>query len=279
MVFPQLPRYDMGVSQETPLHEADSIRKRAPLVPVSAEDFARAKRRIVFKWLGVALLVIVVGIGIYERSTTSQDSRKALNDGEQMLKAGRYAEAVQSLDRAVVADSGLADAYLFRARANTALGQTDAAIRDLGKVIQLQATTPGPFVERAAVYLAVNNYQGVIADCSEAVRLDPKLTYAYTLRGRAFRALGNFPKALEDFNHAVELAPGLDSYFQRATTYQSMGDHPKAIADLDQVISMFPSSPMGYLARAKSREAIGDASGARSDREAGRHLEDRDPGQ
>lgn len=279
IVFPQLPRYDMGVSQETLRNETDSSLKRAPLVPVSAEDFARAKRRIVFKWLGAALLAIVVGIGIYERSTTSQDSRKALNDGAQMLKAGRYAEAVQSLDRAVAADSRQADAYLFRARAHAALGHTEAAIQDFGKVIQLQSATPGPFVERAAIYLAVSNYQAVIADCGEAIRLDPKLTYAYTLRGRAFRELGNLPKSLEDFNRAVELAPGLDSYFQRATTYQSMEDHRKAIADLDQVVSLFPSSPMGYLARAKSREAVGDVSGARSDREIGRRLEDRDPGQ
>ena len=279
MVFPQVPRYDMGVSQETLRNDADSSRKRAALVPVSAEDFARAKRRIVFKWLGVALLVIVVGIGIYERSTTSQDSRKALNDGAQMLKSGRYAEAIESLDRAIAADSRLGDAYLFRARAYAALGRTDAAIQDFGKVIQLQHATPGPFVERAAIYLASNNFQAVIADCGEAIRLDPKLTYAYTLRGRAFRELGNFPKSIQDFNRAVELAPGLDSYFQRATTYQSMGDHPKAIADLDQVISLFPGSPMGYLARARSREAAGDASGARSDREMGRRLEDRDPGQ
>ena len=95
----------------------------------------------------------------------------------------------------------------------------------------------------------------------------------------AFREMGNLPKSLEDFNRAVELNPGLDTYFQRATTYQSMGDHAKALADLDQVVSLFPTSPMGYLARAKSREATGDLAGARSDRETGRSLEDRAPGQ
>jgi hypothetical protein len=58
-----------------------------------------------------------------------------------------------------------------------------------------------------------------------------------------------------------------------------MGNHSKAIEDLDQVVSLFPGSPMGYLARAKSREAIGDISGARSDREEGRRLEERPPGQ
>ena len=248
------------------------------MVPVSAEDFARARRRIVYKWLGAALLVILVGVWIYQRSTSSQDSRKALSDGEKILKAGRYVEAIQSFDRVLAADPGLANAYLLRARANAALNQTEAAIRDFTKVIQLQPASAGAFVERAAVHLGTEDYQAAIADCGEALSRDPKLAQAYNLRGMAYRALGNFPKSLEDFNHAVELAPGLDTYFQRAVTYQSLGEHTKAIADLDQVILLFPTSPMGYLARAKSREAIGDAAGARSDRETSRQLEARDPG-
>lgn len=267
----------MHVHWETPHSVAVSSRKPVPRVPVSAEDFARAKRRIVFRWLLGGLLVILVGIWTYQRSRSLPDGRNALRDGEQLLKAGRYMESIQSLDRAVAAESGLASAYLLRGRAHAALNQTGPAVQDFTKVIQLQPGNAGAFVERAAIRLGTNDYQAVITDCGEAIRLDPKFTYAYTLRGMAFSALGNFPRSLEDFNHAVELGPGVDTYFQRATTYQSLGDHSKAIADLDHVISLLPASPMGYLARAKSREAMGDAAGARSDRETGRHLEDRHP--
>ena len=250
-----------------------------PMVPVSAEDFARARRRTVFKWMGVVLLASLVGFGIYEKSRSSQDGRKAMDDGEKMLKAGRYAEAIQSFDRALAADKSMAGAYLLRGRAKAALGQTEQAVADFTKVIQLQPADADAFVERAAIHLQANDYPAVLADCGEAIRRNPKLTYAYTLRGTAFREIGNLPGSLEDFNRAVELAPGLDTYFQRAATYQSMGDHRKALADLDQVVSLFPTSPMGYLSRARSREAMGDLAGARSDREAGRRLENRHPGQ
>jgi tetratricopeptide (TPR) repeat protein len=270
----------MGVPQETPpRRDAVSNQKPAPMVPVSAEDFARAKRRTVFKWLGVGLILVLVGFGIYEKSTSSNDGRKALDDGEQMLKTGRYAEAIQSLDRAIATDRGMANAYLFRARANVALGRTEPAVADFTKVIQLQPSSTDAYIERAAIHMRTNDYPAVVADSGEAISRNPKLTYAFTLRGMAFREMGNLPKSLEDFNHAVELAPGLDTYFQRATTYQSMGDHAKALADLDEVVSLFPASPMGYLARAKSREATGDLAGARSDRETGRRLEDRGPDQ
>jgi tetratricopeptide (TPR) repeat protein len=249
------------------------------MTPMSAEDFARATRRTVFKWLGVGLLVVLVGFGIYEKSTSSHDGRQSLSDGERMLKAGRYAEAIQFLNRAVAADTGMVNAYLLRGRANVALGQTELAVLDFTKVIQLQPASTDAFVERAAIHLRTNDYRAVVDDCGEAITRNPKLTYAYTLRGIAFREMGNLAKSLEDFNQAVELAPGSDTYFQRATTYQSMGDHRKALGDLDQMISLYPASPMGYLARAKSREATGDLAGARSDRETGRRLENRDPRQ
>ena len=241
-------------------------------MPVSAEDFARAERRAIFKYLSVALLLILGAVLAYQRLASSQDSRKALNDGEQMLKAGRYAEAIAAFDRALAADRGLAKGYLFRARANAAMNRNEAAIRDFTKVIQLQPGNAGALVERAAVHLGADEYPEVIADCDQALQRDSELSYAYMLRGIAWRGSGDLSRSLENFNRAVELTPGMETYSQRAATYQSLGEHPKAIADLDQVVSISPSSPMGYLARARSREALGDGPGARNDRETGRRL-------
>jgi len=243
---------------------------------MSPEDFARRKRKTVLAWVGAGLVLLIVGVWIYQRSASAQDVRKAFSDGEQMLKANRYREAIQSFDRALAGDRKLAGAYLERGRANAALSQTHAAIQDFTKVIQLQPDSAEAYVERAAVYLGLSDYLAVVADCGDAIARNPKLAHAHTLRGMALREMGNLPKYLEDFNRAVELSPGLDNYFQRATAFQGLGDHTKAIADLDQVISLYPTSPMGYLARAKSREAIGDAAGARNDRETGRILEGRE---
>ena len=94
----------------------------------------------------------------------------------------------------------------------------------------------------------------------------------------ALRKSAGPQQALGDFNRAVELSPDEPNYFQRAATYQLMGEHKMAIADLNQVIALSPDSPMGYLARAKSRDAVGDLAGARSDREQGRILEGREKG-
>jgi tetratricopeptide (TPR) repeat protein len=247
-------------------------------VPVSAEAFARAKRRIVFKWLATALLVALLGAWIFRSSTSSQDSVKTLNDGEQLLKKGRYAEAIQSFDRALAGQSGLVNAYLLRGRANSALNQSEAAIRDFTTAARLDPSSGDALVDRAGVRLQLKDYQAAIADCGEAIRRNPKISRAYLTRGMARREMGNLPQSLEDFDRAVELSPDVDTYFQRATTYQLLGKHPQALADLDQVIILLPRSPLGYLARAKSREAVGDSAGARADRDTSRRLEHREPG-
>jgi tetratricopeptide (TPR) repeat protein len=278
--FPGFPRYDIGVHPETPPgRETASSKTPLPLTPVSAEDFARRKRRIVLACVGAGLLAVLVAFWIYRSSTAPVEAQQALDAGERLLKTNRYAEAILSFDRAISLKRDLAGAYLQRGRAQVLLMNLDAAIPDFTKVIQLRPNDPEAYLERAGVRLGQKDYPAVIADCGEAISRDPKLAYGYTLRGTAFRETGSLQKSLEDFNRAVELSPGLENYFQRAVTYQLMGEHKLAIADLGQVIDLFPSSPMGYLARAKSRAAIGDLAGARSDREAGRVLEDRAPGQ
>ena len=259
----------MGVLQATPRH------KPVLLVPVSAEDFARARRAVAFKWLGLGLVLILSGFLIYQRLASSDESRKAMNAGEQMLRAGRYAEAITAFDLALAADKGLINAYLLRGRAYAAMNRPETATQDFTKVTQLQPASAGAFMERAAVHLGAEEYPAAIADCSEALRRDPELSYAFMLRGMAWRETGKLSQSLEDFDHAVELAPTMETYFQRAVTYQSLGEHPKAVADLNQVVSFVPSSPMGYLARARSREAMGDAPGASSDRDMASQLEKR----
>lgn len=244
------------------------------MVPMSAEDFGRRKRKIVFKWLGAALLVVVLGIWIFRSSSAPQEAQRALDDGEKMLKATRYLDAIQSFDHALARQSNLPRAYLLRGRARAALTQTEAAIQDFTRVIQLQPGSAEAYVDRASAHLEANDYAAVVTDCEDALSRDPQLAYTYTLRGVAFRELGNLPRSLKDFNRAIELAPGVSNYFQRAVTYQALGDHAKAIDDLTEVIALFPASPLGYLARAKSRAASGDPSGAHSDRKTGGILEE-----
>jgi len=245
------------------------------MVPMSAEEFGRRKRKTVLTWLGAGLLIVLLGIWIFRSSSAPQEAQRALDYGEKMLRATRYLDAIESFDHALARQGNLPRAYLLRGRARVALTQTEAAIEDFNKVIQLEPGSAEAYMDRASAHLEANDYAAVITDCGDALSRDPELAYAHTLRGIAFRELGDLPRSLEDFNRAVELAPALSNHFQRAVTYQALGNHAKAIDDLTEVIALFPASPLGYLARAKSRAASGDPSGAHSDRKTGGILEER----
>jgi len=236
-----------------------------PLVPVSAEDFARRKRRVVFIWAGAALLVLLLGIWTYRRSVDPLEAQQSVEEGKRFLKANRYAEAVLSFSHALVLRSDLADAYLFRGRANAGLGRLDLAVEDFSKVIQLRPQDAEAYVERAAARLEQEDYPGAISDCGEALKHDAKIAVAYSMRGRALVHTGSPQRALEDLNRAVELAPDQSNYFQRAATYQALGQHKLALADLDEVIALKPDGPQAYFARAQSRRATGDVAGANQD--------------
>jgi|SRR5579862_2641308 len=245
------------------------------MVPVTAEDFARRKRRIAGICTAAALAAIAAGVWIYQRSTDPGAAQDSYDSGERGLKASRYPQAILSFSRAVELKPDFTDAFLRRGRAHASLGETEAAIGDFTRAIQLRPGDSQTYIDRAEEYLELKNFQAAREDCDKAIERDGKIAAAFNLRGMALRGLGDAQKALESFSHAVELAPNIDNYFQRAATYQALGQHEMAVADLDQVIALDRDDAQAYYARALSRRALGDEKGARMDHEQGRILDGR----
>jgi tetratricopeptide (TPR) repeat protein len=245
----------------------------APLVPVSREDFARRKRKIVWICIAAATLVVLLVAWIYKRSMDPVQAREAYDAGERLLRDLRYTQAILSFDRAISLKPDLVDAYLLRARAHVLLSDPEPAVADFTQVIRLRPADAQAYLERASVYLSLQNYQAAMADCSDAISRNPRLAPAYNLRGTALRAIGESRRALTEFNRAVELSPDAENYYQRAATYQLMDQHQEALADLDQVITFRPESSEAYFARARSKRALGDKTGAATDYAQGRFLD------
>ena len=242
------------------------------LIPVTAEDVSRRKRRMVLLSLMVLVVLAVIGGFIYNRSLNPLHAQESYDSGVRFYKVGRYPQAILSFDRSITLKPDLTDAYLMRARAYVSNGQPDRAIGDFSNVITSRPRDTQALTERAAVYLELKDFQPAIADADKALATDSKLADAYNVRGGALQGTGNPAKALEDFTRAIELAPTQDYYLQRGAVYQTLGEHRRAIADFDQAIGFFPRAPEGYYARAKSRVAVGDLKGAKADQEFANNL-------
>jgi tetratricopeptide (TPR) repeat protein len=245
------------------------------LTPVSAEDFARQKRRRMLILLGAALLVALVVGYIYKRSTDPLRAREAYDAGERLLKIARYPQAILSFDRAISLQADYPEAFLMRGKARATMSDTDRAIDDFTQAIALRPNISPAYLERASAYLGLRKFQLSLDDCTKAISIDAKMSAAYNLRGMVLRTMGKTEEALEALNKAVEIDPNLDNLYQRGATYQLLGNHKAAVKDFDLVVSFNPYSAQAYFARAESKRAMGDEAGAKRDHQRGRVLDGR----
>lgn len=249
------------------------VEKPLLMIPMTADDAAREKRRKVLIWLGTGLVIVAAGAFGYKRFADPRDAQEAYDAGLRLMRATRYEQAALNFTRAIDLKPDFAEAYHMRARVFVAEYNPDPAIRDFSKVLTLHPDDPSALEERGFAWLEKKDYAKAIADADRAISLQPKSGRAYTLRATVRRAVGDSAKAIQDFTMALQLDPNLENYFQRAATYQAMGENKLAIADFDNAISYDPTQPHIYFARAQAKAAIGDSGGARDDIAAGRKID------
>jgi tetratricopeptide (TPR) repeat protein len=266
----------MGVA-DAPNENTPAGNAPAPLVliPVSAEDVARRKRRIVLSCVAAGLVAAGIAGWLYKRSVDPLHAKESYDAGVRLLEIARYNQAILSFDRTIALEPAFADGYLMRGRAYAGEARTDQAIADFTQAIRLAPQDTRPLLDRAAAYLDLKDFQNAVRDAGRAIEINAKLAEAYNLRGTAVRSLGDPRKALADFTRAVELNPNADNYFQRGATYQMLADHKNAVADFDHVIAMKPDEAPAYFARSESRRALGDLKGAQADHLQGRVIDGR----
>jgi len=242
-------------------------------VPLLAEDVERRRQRRLIILSLVAIAILGAAGFLFKRSVDPIHAQESYDSGVRLLRIARYPQAELAFDRAISLKSDFAEAYLMRAKALVADGQTERSFRDFGKAIEMRPNDPQPLIARGMAYIEMKDYQASIVDANAAIALDTNLAAAYDLRGLALRAMGNLQGALTDFNRAVSMAPNAANYFDRGATYQMLGEHRLAIADFTEIIDFQPDASVGYLARAKSELAIGDVESAQQDHLTGRLID------
>ena len=133
--------------------------------------------------------------------------------------------------------------------------------------------TADAYLERGNAYEGLNQSDQALADWNKALNLDQGLAPAYTARATHYRLVGDYAKALPDLDHSIQLDPAVDSYFQRGQVYAALGDYKKAIEDYDRSILERREAPYVYLARSIAKRALGDEDGYREDQQTAARLQ------
>ncbi len=86
---------------------------------------------------------------------------------------GRYAEALEDLDRAVALDPSRADAWVLRGAAKRQLGRAAEAEHDVARALTLAPENAEALLERGALRRTKGDVRGARADWERAARLAP----------------------------------------------------------------------------------------------------------
>src|SRR5512141_345335 len=134
------------------------------MIPVTAEDVQRQKRRRLLKWLAGLLIVLLVRAIIYKRVTDPRNAREAFDAGMRLVKATRYDQAILNFNRALDLQPEFAEAYRMRGRSYVAESNPDQAIRDFTRLSELQPGDALALTERGFARLDKKDYGNAIAD-------------------------------------------------------------------------------------------------------------------
>jgi len=184
-------------------------------------------------------------------------------------KRGRVSEAIVEYDKAVQSDSGYADAYCNRGRANASLKQYRQASEDYAMFSRLRPDDPDGYFGQGLACAWAEDYGGATEGFDQAIRLKPDHAQAYLNRGTVFSrpAVHRYDAAIADCGKALEIDPTLreqvkevlaDAYHNRGVEYAESGDHTSAIADFSITLQLRPFWGTTLFMRGLCHKARGD---------------------
>jgi len=159
--------------------------------------------------------------------------------------------------------------YLKSGMAHFQKGETDAALADVNKALELNANYVDALALRAALRSKKGDSAGVLADYNKIIELAPSaFGVEVVYHNRSMMRLQNkdIDGALDDLNKAVSInARVAEIYNGRAIARLQKGDLDGALADYEKAIEIKPSLPSAFLGRGYFRYQKRDFDGAISD--------------
>jgi len=118
-----------------------------------------------------------------------------------------FKAAIKGCSEVIRENPQAAWAYYSRGSANSAMGDTNLAMADVTKAIELEPGNAAYLLFRAMLFLHDNAFEDAIADANKSIELNPKSADGYLGRAIIHGKSGNFEGAAQDCAHAFKFDP------------------------------------------------------------------------
>lgn len=144
-------------------------------------------------------------------------------------------------------------AYVNRGRAQDALDQVDAALKDYQSALDLDPTNAMALRARAVTLHSRGRSAEAIRDLTRALTSHPDDVPTLRVRGTVYAESGQIARAVEDFSKVLDRMPAdLAARQGRGLALAAAGDHARAIQDFTRVLQREPRARVARAARAFS---------------------------
>lgn len=157
-------------------------------------------------------------------------------------------------------------AYMKRGSYRAKNGQTEVALIDLNKSINLFKNDYYAFNNRGMIHLSIRNYELAEKDFTKAIALDSTLYQAHLNRGLIYLNTNEYDKALIDFLNSTRLAPNNElNYLNLAILYERINLPEKSVLAYKKALELNPNNYQAYYYRGLYYYQLGQYTDALND--------------
>ena len=156
----------------------------------------------------------------------------------------QYSEAIEELKNALKIDRAYAEAYFHLGNLCLMTGNQAAGLENYNKAIANGFDDSQIFFNLGLMYEEDGNDELAIRNYTKAILKDPLRVDARVRKATVFISNGKQQEALETLNELILADPDLyDGYHLKALLLADMGDLDGAMSVLDEAIRLFPKDP------------------------------------
>jgi len=191
-----------------------------------------------------------------EREPRQPLAHRDLGNGLQQMQ--RFAEAVNSYDKALALKPDLADSHNNRAIALASLQRFDEAVESYGRAIALKPDYAQALNNRGTVLSNLSREEEALADFNRAIALEPNYVKALNNRGALLAKLRRYAEALQDHDRAIALnSQDADSHDKRANVLIGLRRPEDALASFDRALALDPGLAGAHNGRGTALAMLG----------------------
>lgn len=216
------------------------------------------------------LFVLIALVGLFVAGCSGQDK---LSEAKKLLDDQKFPEAEALYLKATETDANHAAAWNGLGMARMMQGNTEIAVSNLGKAIELEKAGKAEkealgkyYFDRGSLYFAIGDFAKAKPDFQGAIDNDHEASDAYAYLGVSTANLGDDITALKLLKQSVELNDKNHFAWSNLGYINSkVGDNKTALFNLGKAIEIQPDDKVSYLNRGYTYIGMGDYQTAMKD--------------